>query len=83
MKIYSVFCKVEVDMHYGQPYSARMYTAIETKSGEKEYWRTLSTIEAGIAMRKLEKYTGVKTETNYNRFDPYLTHKQSIYYREG
>lgn len=83
MKIYSVYCHIEVDMSHGQSYSARMYTAIETKSGEKEYWRTLSTVEAGIAMRKLEKYTGVKAETDYNRFDPSLTHKQSIYYREG
>ena len=82
MNIYSVFCHIEIDMNHGVVYSARMYTAIETKTGEKEYWRKLSVAEAGIAMRKLEKATGIKSQINYNQFDPYLTHKQSTYYKE-
>lgn len=82
MTIYSVFCHIEVDMSHGIIYSARMYTAIETKTGEKEYWRELSAVEAGIAMRKLERATGIKPQIDYNQFDKYLTHKQSTYYKE-
>ena len=82
MNIHSVFCRIEIDMSHGVIYSARMYTAIETKTGGKEYRRELSAVEAGIAMRKLEKATGIKSQINYNQLDPHLTYKQSTYYHE-
>lgn len=82
MSIYSKYCHIEVNMCKGQIYSARMYTAIETKAGEKEYWKKLTAVEAGIAMRKLQKVTGIKPEIRYNMFDADLTNKQIVYYWE-
>ena len=83
MTVYSVYCHIFVNMYCGRATSACMYTAIETKAGEKEYWRTLNQFQAGIAMRKLEKATGVHPEIRYNTLDDCLTSKEIVYYREG
>lgn len=82
MNVYSKYCHIEMNMSKGQIYSARMYTAIEMKAGEKEYWKTLTVAEAGRAMRKLQKATGIKPTIGYNMFDTSLTNKEIIYYWE-
>ena len=82
MSIHSKYCHIEINMSKGQVYHARIYTAIENETEEKEYWKTLTATEAGIAMRKLQKATGIQPKIRYNMFDPHLTNKEIIYYWE-
>ena len=79
MKIANIYCHIYMSMNKGQFYSGHMYTTVEYTSGEeKEYWRELSQTEAGIAIRKLQKATGIKPHFYYNQFDSSLTGKEIV-----
>ena len=89
MGIKAKWCKIAVHMWCGRMCrmgGAYMSTAIdvETEAGMETKWyrRELSSAEAGILMRKLEKATGTRSIIQYSTIDPRLTEKSITYYWE-
>ena len=84
MKITGVYCHIAVHMNAGVPTSATMYTVVEHGGKtDRDYFRKLSPMKACIAIYKLAHAQGMRPEIRYNIFDPKLSSKEIVWYREA